>query len=75
MTIYDIKYKTRETEPHYFTRKTMRFFGQTLRDFRVKKMADGRYRISAPVLSRFSKKIIGETVRYFNPVTCQLEHS
>ena len=74
MTIYDIKYKTRETEPYYFTRKTMRFFGQTLRDFRVKKMVDGRYRISAPVRSRFSKQIVSESVRYFNPVTCQLEH-
>jgi len=73
MTIYEIKYETRETEPYYFSRDTMRFFGQRLRDFRVAKMADGRFRISAPV--RYAGKIVSESVRYFNPATKKLEYS
>lgn len=75
MTIYEIKYQTRETEPYYFSKATMRFFGKTLRDFRVMKMADGRYRITAPVRSRFSDKILSESVQYYNPITRKLELS
>ena len=34
-TIYQIKRATLTTNPYYFTRDTMRSFGQTLKDFRV----------------------------------------
>ena len=66
-TIYDIKYLTQETSPYYFTRDTMKFFGQTLKDFKVMAMDDGRYRISAPT------KCGNTTVRYFNPTNNELE--
>ena len=68
MTIYEIKQLTKETEPYFFDRDTMRFFGQTLKDFSVKKQDDGRYRI-------FAKSYSGgyDTVRYFNPENNELE--
>jgi hypothetical protein len=66
MTIYQIKQKMHDTEPHFFNRETMKFFGQTMRDFRVRKQSDGRYLITAPTKH-------GETMRYFNPVNNELE--
>ncbi len=71
MTIHEIKYLTEQTSPHFFTRSTLRFFGQTMKSFSVKKCADGRYRISAPIYCSWCT--IGETVRYFNPSNNQLE--
>ena len=75
MTIYEIKDRTQETSPKYFDRKTLKFFGQTLRDFSVRKQPDGRYLVTAPIRDRFTKKQIGESVRYFNPKTNRLEMS
>lgn len=72
MTIYEIKQRVAETEPYFFDRKTMKFFGQTLRDFSVRRLPDGRYRISAPI--RFEGKIIGTTARIFDPKTNELTH-
>jgi len=72
MTISEIKYATMETAPHYFDRSTLKFFGQTMRSFSVKKQEDGRYKIYAPI--RKDGKIIGESVRFFNPITKQLDH-
>jgi hypothetical protein len=72
MTIHQIKQATALTAPEYFTRRTMRFFGQTLRDFSVKKQPDGRYIISAPMRDR-SGRNVGESVRYFNPENQTLE--
>lgn len=71
LTIYDIKRLTKETSPEYFTLKTMKFFGQTLKDFRVSKQEDGRYLISAKM--KDNGKVVGETKRYFNPTTNKLE--
>jgi hypothetical protein len=73
LTIYDIKRLTENTSPYYFTRKTLKFFGQTLRSFSVKKQSDGRIKISAPMRDRFTGKIVGESVRYFNPANNHLE--
>ena len=70
MTIYDIKYRTQETAPHYFTRKTMRFFGQTLKMFSVRKWSETEYRISAPMFA--NGRHVGESVRYFDTVTNNL---
>ena len=72
MTIYDIKYATQETEPYYFTRKTMKFFNQTLKDFKVYKEKDGRYFITAPMKNN-SGKVVGYSERYYNPKNNKLE--
>lgn len=75
MTISAIKQATQQTAPYYFTRKTMQFFGQTMRDFMVYKQNDGRYRISAPIRDKNTGKVIGQSVRFFNPVNNELEHN
>lgn len=71
MTIHEIKHRTQETAPYFFSRDTMRFFGQTMRSFRVIKQEDGRYLITAPI--RSGADIVGHTVRYFNPVTNKID--
>lgn len=75
LTIYDIKYLTQETAPYFFVPKTLKFFGQTMRSFSVRKQADGRYLISAPMVDRFTGRYMGKTERYFNPITNELQHS
>lgn len=75
MTIYDIKRLTQETAPYFFTAKTLKFFGQTCRSFSVRKQADGRYLISAPMIDRFTGRNVGTTKRYFNPANNTLEHN
>ena len=72
MTIYDIKARTAETSPYFFTRDTLRFFHQTMRMFSVRKQSDGRYRITAPMRDHDGRHM-GETVRYFNPLNNELE--
>jgi len=77
MTIYEMKRETLTTSPYYFDRETMKFFGQTMKDFRVVKQYDGRYKISAPMYSTDyatgNKTRMGESVRYFNPENNELE--
>jgi hypothetical protein len=72
MTIYQIKQKTLETSPYFFSRQTLKFFHQRMRDFSVNKV-NGRYRISAPMRDHSGKQV-GQTVRYFNPTNNQLEN-
>ena len=72
LTIYDIKRLTSETSPYFFTSKTLKFFGQTMRSFSVKKQEDGRYLITAPVVDRLGR-VVGQTKRYFNPINNELE--
>jgi|TARA_R100000664_G_scaffold33185_1_gene49653 hypothetical protein len=71
MTIYEIKELTKETAPYFFSKDTMKFFGQTLKDFRVKKQDDGRYKITAPSGSNWEHE--HTTVRFFNPENNELE--
>lgn len=71
MTIYEIKQRTAETSPHFFSRDTLRFFGQCLKDFRVTKHDGEKYLISAP--SYWGGKLMGHTHRLFNPTTNELE--
>ena len=59
MTIYEIKRRTEETAPHFFTRDTLKFFGQTMKDFKVYKQADGRFLITAPI--RINGRLAGHT--------------
>lgn len=71
MTIYEIKRLTAENSPYYFDNKTMKFFGQTLKDFTVTKMSSGRYRIEAPMKN--NGVFVGLSVRFFDPKTNKLE--
>jgi hypothetical protein len=74
MTLYEIKRRTEVTSPYFFTRKTLQFFGQTMRSFSVRKQENGKYLISAPMVDRFSGRNVGTTKRLFNPETNQLEY-
>ena len=46
-----------------------------MRSFSVKKQSDGRYLITAPMIDRFTGRNMGQTKRYFNPETNELQHS
>jgi len=72
LTIYDIARLTESTSPHFFTRKTLKFFHQTMGKFSMKKQKDGRIYISQPMTDHNGRKV-GLTERYFNPVTNELE--
>jgi hypothetical protein len=65
--IYEIVDRTRITSPYYFSRDTMKAFGQTISKFSVKRMPDGRVRISQKSKQGFY------SIRYFNPVNNKLE--
>ncbi len=73
MDISEIKYRTQETSPYFFTHNTLKFFGQTMKDFRVYKQLDGKFLVTAPIRND-EGKVIGETKRLFNPATNELEH-
>ncbi len=72
MTIYEIKRRTAETSPYFFTPKTMRFFGQTLRSFKVKKIDNTHYSISAPMIDKSTGRTVGQSQRVFNTETNEL---
>lgn len=67
MTIYEIKERTKETAPYFFSRGSMKFFKQTMKDFKVYKQANGKFLIVANSWG-------GTTKRIFNPETNILEH-
>lgn len=79
MTIYEIKRRLGDEAPHFFSRNTLRFFGQTMKDFRVYKQKDGRFLFTAPIRerTRFSGSEIWATIGYtrkvFNPETNRIE--
>ncbi len=70
MTIYEIKQKATNAG-HFFDRKTLKFFGQTLESFHVWKLNDGIFKISAPITD-FKGIKMGQTERYFNSKTNKL---
>jgi hypothetical protein len=72
LTIYDIKRLSYNHSPYYFTTKTMKFFKQTLKDFRVTKETNGRYKIEAPMRNS-NYKVVGQSIRFFNPLTNHLD--
>lgn len=72
MTIQQIKSLSSITAPNYFDKKTLKFFGQRMSDFKVKKQLDGRFLISAPMRNR-EGKVVGKSERYFNPLNNKLE--
>lgn len=71
MTIHEIKRRTAQTEPHFFSRNNMKFFGQTLKDFHVYKQSDGKFLITAQGKGERTGKFT--TKRLFNPKTNKLE--
>lgn len=73
MTIYEIKERTKVTCPYFFSRKTMQFFGQTLKSYSVKKLEEGKYLITAPMIDRSTGRKMGVTERIFNAQTNDLE--
>lgn len=67
-TIYEIKaaLSQSEDENHFFDRKTLKFFGQTMKSFRVTKTdRPGVFRLSAPIIDAQGRKM-GETVRFYD---------
>ena len=72
MTIHDIKTLSAKTSPHFFDRGTLKFFGQTMSIFKLKKQSDGRTKISAPMRDH-NGAWQGETIRFFNPINNELE--
>jgi hypothetical protein len=58
LTIYDIKRYVEEKGSFFFSRKTMRFFKQTLKDFHVHKFSDNEYFI-------WASHRAGKTERWF----------
>ena len=71
-SISDIKRLTSENAPFFFAAKTLKFFGQTVKGFKLKKQEDGRIKISQPITDNGMKR--GETIRFFNPITNTLDH-
>lgn len=74
MKIYEIKRRVEATGNTYFSRAEMKTFGQTLKDFKVYKRADGRYLVTAPMRDR-EGRVVAESERYFNPANNKLELS
>ena len=72
MTIYEIKERTKETSPHFFDKKTLKFFGQRMSSFKVYKTNNERYEVIAPIIDNQGKRM-GETKRIFNAKTNELE--
>tara|TARA_R110002126_G_scaffold56728_1_gene151233 strand:+ start:1310 stop:1558 length:249 start_codon:yes stop_codon:yes gene_type:complete len=70
MNIQEIKKRTKNTAPFYFSAKTLKFFGQRLSDFKVKKLNETEYLIHAP--SYFDGKLMGKSMQIFNTITNEL---
>jgi hypothetical protein len=73
MTIYEIKRRTKETSPYYFDKKTMRFFGQRLKDFKVRQCRNNKnvYLLTAPSYD-FNGNYMGDTQSYFDKTTNEI---
>jgi hypothetical protein len=71
MNIYDIKRATKETAPYYFSKQTLAHFGQTMKDFSIRKMESGRYIVEAPSYDH-EGKFRGYSLRIFDPATNEL---
>lgn len=63
-TIYDIKYDIQEKSPYFFSYKTLKFFGQTMKDFKVVQSPTGRIFIYAP--SYWHTQFMGYTFREYS---------
>lgn len=66
LTISNIKYLSKEKAPYFFSRSTMKFFNQKMKDFSVTREGNDKFYICA-------KHPFGNTERIFNPFTRELE--
>ena len=73
MTIYEIKERTKDKAPYFFSPKTLKFFGQTLKSFKVYKVNENEYEITAPMRDS-SSRLMGTTRRIFNTLTNELSN-
>jgi hypothetical protein len=64
-TIYEVKSKTGYYAPHFFDRETLKFFGQTMKSFKVQKSPADRIFIYAPSYQciRGKTRLMGYTFR------------
>jgi hypothetical protein len=71
LTISDIKYQVEQKGSYFFSRSSMKFFKQTIKDFSVKRYGDDKFYLS----SKYGNGCpIGKTERIFNPFSGELEH-
>jgi hypothetical protein len=68
ITIQEIVDRSKKKSPFYFSKDTLKSFGQTISGFKLKRMEDGRIRMSQKT------KHGTESVRFFNPQNDKLEH-
>jgi len=67
MTIYDIK-RDVTNAPYFFSRKTMSFFNQTLKDFKVYKIDKNTFKLIAP-MKDYKGVNMGFTERIYDSIT------
>ena len=65
-TISEIKEATLEKSPYYFSRDTMKHFGQTMRDFKVRVSPQGNIYIYAPVRERRPYQSDYNSVKFYS---------
>ena len=72
MTIYEVKRIHESKDPDYFfSRETMKYFGQTLRDFRVTSMRDGKFLVQVSMGNTGEKSRMARWA--FDPETGKLD--
>ncbi len=69
MTIYEIKRRSQAKKPYYFSKDTMKFFGQTLKDFKVYKLKNDMYQFRAKSWGNH------ETIAYFDSITNDINNN
>ena len=78
-TIYEIKsdYQKHNPNGHYFDRDTMKWFGQTLKDFHVNKTEQENvfliWAYSYSIFGQHQGRLMGTSKAYYNMETHELE--
>jgi hypothetical protein len=70
MTIYEIKRNVEASGSHYFSMQTMKFWGQALSKFRIKKISDTTYMIHCK--TKFPGVV---SIRYYSTIDRKLHHT
>lgn len=65
-TIYDISNNTRKNQPYFFSNKTLKFFGQTMKSFKVYKNPSNRIFIYALMYAGKNGNLCGITLREYD---------
>jgi len=78
-TIYEIKsdYQAHNPNGHYFDRKTLKWFGQTLKDFHINKTdREGVFYVwanSYAIFGQYQGRLMGVSKIYYNMNTHEIE--